>query len=477
MLWAAATLVFFVQQLLPGDQAIAILGSPAPAPTPPQQLAPTKRNTASTTRSLTAVLALHLGPRHGDLGTSYQYKQPVTDDHRRTGRADPGADRHGAARLGARGAADPAHRRPQQGGLLARLGLGGLLRRHPALLARGWCCSSSSPSNWLFPVTGGTSPDALLLPALTLAMPLAGFLGQVTRDEFERGLNQPFAISARTRGTSDSEVRASTSSATRCCPAITLTGWAIGATISGAVLVEISLRPARPRPDAGQRRRTPDLPLVVGVTMLVAFIYVVVNLLVDLALRDRRSAPARMSAARCHRDRPASIGAPAPAAPCTAASGRFPTGSAGCGPAVIARRALPRPLRGRRDRPLAADQRRPARRSTSATACSRPRSNSPLGTDQSGREPLHPGDLRRPRVGPDRARRDRASGSASPLLLGIARRARQQVGRRRHQPPARGPLRLPGPAAGAVPRRDLRLRASRPRSSPSASPRRPATRG
>jgi len=63
---------------------------------------------------------------------------------------------------------------------------------------------------------------------------------------------------------------------------VTLTGWAIGATISGAVLVEVIYS----RPGLGQvlvnAVSNQDLPVVVGVTMLVAVIYVVVNLLTDL---------------------------------------------------------------------------------------------------------------------------------------------------------------------------------------------------
>ena len=67
-------------------------------------------------------------------------------------------------------------------------------------------------------------------------------------------------------------------------PAITLSGWALGATLSGAVVVEtVFARPGH-RPGAGHRRRArQDLPVVIGVVMLIAAFYVVANLLVDLA--------------------------------------------------------------------------------------------------------------------------------------------------------------------------------------------------
>jgi len=65
-------------------------------------------------------------------------------------------------------------------------------------------------------------------------------------------------------------------------PGVTLTGWAIGATISGAVLVEVIYA----RPGLGRvlvkAVSNQDLPVVVGITLLVALIYIVVNLIVDL---------------------------------------------------------------------------------------------------------------------------------------------------------------------------------------------------
>ena len=66
-------------------------------------------------------------------------------------------------------------------------------------------------------------------------------------------------------------------------PAITLSGWALGALISGAVIVETVFA----RPGIGQMIVTAaehrDVPLVSGVVLLVAFIYVISNILVDIA--------------------------------------------------------------------------------------------------------------------------------------------------------------------------------------------------
>src|SRR5690606_15837134 len=45
-----------------------------------------------------------------------------------------------------------------------------------------------------FPVSGAQGPRALVLPALALALPIAGVLGQVLRGGLERALEQPFAV-------------------------------------------------------------------------------------------------------------------------------------------------------------------------------------------------------------------------------------------------------------------------------------------
>lgn len=282
VLWAAATLCFVLQELSPGDPAIAILGGSGARPTE-QQLEQTNERYGLNDPVLERYGRFISNLATGDLGTSYQYKQPVTTLI--------------SEQVG-----------PTLVLIFVSTALAWVIAVPLTLLTAGRGRARSSfgsgleaffagvPPYWLglvllvvfafelgwFPVTGGTSPDALLLPALTLALPLAGFLGQVTRDEFERGLKQPFAISARTRGASENEVRRRHVLRHAMLPGITLTGWAIGATISGAVLVEIIYA----RPGLGQvlvnAVSNQDLPVVVGVTMLVALIYVVVNLLVDL---------------------------------------------------------------------------------------------------------------------------------------------------------------------------------------------------
>jgi peptide/nickel transport system permease protein len=136
--------------------------------------------------------------------------------------------------------------------------------------------------HWL-PVVGDGGPEGLVLPTLTLALPLAGFLGQVTRDEFSSAMEQPFAVSARARGMSDLAVRWRHALRHAVLPGLTLSGWALGSLFSTAVIVEaVFVRPGLGRVlvDAVKSQ---DMPVVVGVTLFVAAVYVLANLLVNLA--------------------------------------------------------------------------------------------------------------------------------------------------------------------------------------------------
>ncbi len=282
VLWAAATLCFVMQEVSPGNKAIAILGGSGARPSQ-QQIEATEEKYGLDDPIVQRYGRFIGNLAHGDLGTSYQYKQPVTSLI--SEQVGPTLVLVFVSTFLAWVIAVPVTLfTAGKGRLRSSLGSGfesffagvppywlGLVLLVVFAFELGW-----------FPAIGGTSPKALLLPALTLALPLAGFLGQVTRDEFERGLKQPFAVSARTRGANESEVRRKHVLRHALLPGITLTGWAIGATISGAVLVEVIYA----RPGLGQvlvqAVTNQDLPVVVGITMLVALIYVVVNLAVDL---------------------------------------------------------------------------------------------------------------------------------------------------------------------------------------------------
>mgnify|MGYP004707478689 CR=1 FL=1 len=133
-----------------------------------------------------------------------------------------------------------------------------------------------------FPVVGGATLWGTVLPAITLAIPLAGFIGHAIRGEFERSMQQPFVLSARARGMSLSGVRLRHVLRHALIPAITLSGWAIGNLLSGAVLVEAVF--ARPGLGNGlvNAVSNKDFALVSGIVILISSLYIIINLVVDL---------------------------------------------------------------------------------------------------------------------------------------------------------------------------------------------------
>ncbi len=159
----------------------------------------------------------------------------------------------------------------------------------------------ASTLGW-FPATSvGADPAGLVLPTVTLAVPVAGFLGQLMRDSLEEATAAPFATTARARGASASRLLWRHTLRHAVLPAVALSGWAFGSLLSGAVVVETLFgRPGLGRLllDATTSR---DVPVVVGAVVVVAVGYVLVMALVDVAERlldPRQDASARTAPAR-----------------------------------------------------------------------------------------------------------------------------------------------------------------------------------
>jgi peptide/nickel transport system permease protein len=283
---AAASVTFFAQLAVPGDRATVLMNlqTGQDRKWTDAELAPV--NSQFGFDDPIAVQYLHYvgGLFRGDLGTSYTQRRPVLEVI--GGQLLPSLTLTVSALI-------VAWTLALAGTLLtARRG------RFLSALGAGWeALTASLPHYWvgvvllvvfavqlrIFPIIGGTSAWGSVLPVLTLAVPLAGFLGQVTRDEFEQVLSQPFVTTARTRGMSDLGVRLRHVLRHAVLPAITLSGWALGALVAGAVIAENIFG----RPGIGQvlvtAVNTRDVPTVSGIVLVVAAIYVVANLLVDLA--------------------------------------------------------------------------------------------------------------------------------------------------------------------------------------------------
>jgi len=169
----------------------------------------------------------------------------------------------------------------------------GPARRLAATLELG---SASVPVFWLgilllmafsfrlpwFPVSGNEGWRALVLPTLTLALPTAGLLTQVLREAMEKALEQPFVTTVRARGLGELALRLRHVLRHALLPAVTLGGWLVGSLLGGAVITEKVFG----RPGLGtvtlNAVLSQDVPVVLAVVLLAAFVYVLVSTALDL---------------------------------------------------------------------------------------------------------------------------------------------------------------------------------------------------
>lgn len=294
VMWGAATLAFLAFRIIPGDAVDVLLG-------PQAQVSDAVKDGIRSELGLDRPVLEQYGAflarlARGDLGESYQLRLPVTEVIGR-----------------------------QLGSTLQLTGLALLLAIVLALasvlLLRGRTARAvaggvelvvlSSPVFWTgllllsvfsfqlgwFPVSGARDPAAVVLPAITLALPVAALLSQVLRDGVETAEREPFLLTVRARGASP--LRESTHHTLRhaSVAGVTLAAYLVGSLLGGAVLVETVFA----RPGIGRVTLTAitdrDLPVVTGVILLSALVFVVVNTLADLVVplldpRLARAAPA-----------------------------------------------------------------------------------------------------------------------------------------------------------------------------------------
>lgn len=285
VLWGAATTAFVAQVAQPGDRATTILNlrQGQAIQRTASELAPI-RSQYGLDRSLLLQYLDYIGALlRGDLGRSYTEFRPVTAVIAE--QLAPTLELTAAA-IALAWFLLVVWVTLTAGRTGALRGLGELVDTVTAGLPHYWLgiillLVFAVQLGW-FPVLGGTGPISLVLPAATLAVPLAGFMAQATRAEYERALEQPFVLTARMRGMGDLEIRLRHVLRHALLPAITLSGWALGATVSGAVVVESVYT----RPGIGSVLVTAvnarDLPVVTGIVVLIAAGYVLANLIVDV---------------------------------------------------------------------------------------------------------------------------------------------------------------------------------------------------
>jgi len=132
------------------------------------------------------------------------------------------------------------------------------------------------------PVVGGSGISGLILPALTLGFSAAAIIARLVRSSMLEVLGQEYVQTARAKGLAGRTIIVRHALRNALIPVVTIVGLQFGALLGGAVVVEIVFARqgiGRMAVDAILQK---DFPVVQGVVLLAALVYVVVNLLVDL---------------------------------------------------------------------------------------------------------------------------------------------------------------------------------------------------
>jgi peptide/nickel transport system permease protein len=281
VLWGAATLAFVAFRIIPGDPVEVMLG-------PQAQVSDAVKDTIRADLGLDRPVFEQYGAflgrlLRGDLGESYQLRLPVVEVIGR--------------QLG-----------PTLQLSTLALVIAVVLALASALLVRGRTGRAvasgielvvlSSPVFWTglvllsvfsfqlgwFPVSGARDAAAIVLPAVTLALPVAALLSQVLRDGVEAAEREPFLLSLRARGATPLRESVHHTLRHASVGGLTLAAYLVGSLLGGAVLVETVFA----RPGIGRVTLTAitdrDLPVITGVILLSALVFVAVNTVVDIVV-------------------------------------------------------------------------------------------------------------------------------------------------------------------------------------------------
>lgn len=282
VLWGAATLTFIMMQLSAGDLALAILGGPD-AVASPEVIARVRAEYGLDKPLLTQYGDYLARATVLDLGESYRLRIPVTE----------------AIRLQL-----PATIRLALVAGVTTITCSVLLATLTARRA-AWVRSavsgtelliSSAPGfvlgllllyvfSFVFPLVpaaGYRDFRSLILPTLTLSVPTIMVLSQVLRQELEDVLEQPFIVTARSRGLSEAAVRYRHALRHALIPLVTLSGFIFANLLGGTVIVETLFSQQGIGRLMSDSTNGKDVPVVLAIVLLAAATYVVVHLFVDI---------------------------------------------------------------------------------------------------------------------------------------------------------------------------------------------------
>jgi peptide/nickel transport system permease protein len=296
VVWLVLTIAFVIVRLAPGDPAALLLGPDAT----PADAAALRSRLGLDQPIVVQYLSFILNAVRGDLGTSIFFNQPVT--RVLLDRAEPTTFLALFSLAFAVVIATPI-------GIYAAYRRGSFLDQASISTAM---LAASIPSFWTglvlqrylatdlgwFPASGYGGPDAdflermrhLLLPSLVLGIVNSALILRFTRASMLDVLGEDYVRTARSKGMSERRVVLRHALKNAAIPIITVVGLTFALLVSGAVVTERVFN----IPGMGNLvvnavlRR--DYPVIQGTLIVVATLYVLINLAVDLlyAVIDRR---------------------------------------------------------------------------------------------------------------------------------------------------------------------------------------------
>lgn len=283
MLFGVVVAVFFLMHLVPGDPAAVFLGEQAT----PQAVAELRAR-LGLDQPLPVQLARYVaGAARGDLGESLFQNAPVAEILR---------DRLPATIELALAALAVAIALGLLSGIVAALRPGSILDGATMFLSQ---LGVSMPVFWLgmllvaffsvrlqwFPAVGRGEPLVwhLFLPALTLGFTNAAVLSRMMRSSLLGTLGEDYVRTARAKGLRESRVVLAHAFRNALLPVVSLLGVRFGVLLGGSVLTESVFG----WPGLGQLAVTAisqrDLPLVQGIVLVFAAMFLAINLVVDVS--------------------------------------------------------------------------------------------------------------------------------------------------------------------------------------------------
>jgi peptide/nickel transport system permease protein len=285
VLWAAFTVSFAVLYLLPGDPVATMAsGGLDGEPLPPEQLAALRARYGLDQPVLVQYGQRLLAALTGDFGTSIQNGQDV------------------------RGSildALPPTLQVSAAGLVVAVLFGGTVALVATYTRALWLrqllmalpsLAVSLPVFWVglmlvqvfafglgvLPSVGANGPAALVLPAVTLGLPTGALVAQVLAKSLSRALGEPYVTTARAKGVGRAGIHLRHALRNAALPALTVLGYVVGNLLAGSVVVETVFT----RPGLGRLTvaavGVQDIPVVQGIVVFAAAVFVLVNLAVDL---------------------------------------------------------------------------------------------------------------------------------------------------------------------------------------------------